>query len=145
VITIDDATIQRWKNWPTKQGAAINRIIKRHEAEVLAWNTENQLLNKGIGGNSAELFPKYARSTLIRKASLSKEHRWVTLKDTGAFHKNFDIIYSSDQIEITSNDSLKSWLQNRYGKEIFGLTEENLNKLRAIVREELPQEILNNV
>jgi hypothetical protein len=145
MVTIDDETIRRWKNWPTEQGAAINRIIKRHEAEILAWNTQNQLYDKGKGGNDAELYPKYARSTIQRKLRKAQPTDRVTLRDTEAFHKNFDIIYSSDQIEITSKDSLTSWLRNRYGKDIFGLTEENLEKLRAIIREELPQEILNNV
>lgn len=142
MVSIDEQ-IRLWKQIPTKQGEAINRIIKRHEAEILRWNTEDQLNKKGIGGDSAELNPKYARSTIKRKSRLGQTTSHVTLRDTETFHDNFTIIYEADQVEIISQDSLTAHLRSRYGKEIFGLTEENMNKLRAIVKAELVNELLN--
>lgn len=131
--------------------AAINRIIKRHEAEILSWNTQNQLYDQGIGGDGERLIPEYAESTKKRKSKLGQPIDRVTLRDTKTFHDKFTIHYGYDYIQIEAppliknrSFSLTSWLKERYGKDIFGLTEANLEKLREIVKKELPFELKQN-
>lgn len=51
----------------------------------------------------------------------------IRLFDTGAFYSGFIFANATFPLSITSTDSKTNELTGRYGKEIFGLTEENLS------------------
>ena len=53
----------------------------------------------------------------------------VTLRDTGEFHESFYIEASDTQFVIKAHDWKTEKLIRTYGREILGLTRENLNEL----------------
>lgn len=97
-------------------------------------NRIDQLYNQGIdsGGNS---IGAYAASTVARKRSKGQPTDRVTLKDTGAFYKTFDLIPINTELdfELVADDDGKN-LFDRYGADILGWTKENTNEITTYIQ-----------
>ena len=125
---------------------AINNSVRNNEQQLLSMNRDEQLFERGIDSNNREL-PQYRPATIVAKMAKNQRFDHTTLKDTGEFHSNFKIITRPTEIEFTANSTprdgrdLTIHLQARYGVDIFGLTEENKDKLRNIVRKEIIEEL----
>lgn len=118
----------------------INEAIKQNEKKILKLNTDVQLFKAGISGTGARLTPKYRPSTILRKKKKGQPYDRVTLRDTGRWHSGFFIIYEKEQISITAGTSssarstnLTEILTRRYGKNLFGLTQLDIDLLREII------------
>ena len=96
---------------------------------VIELNTEDQLYSKGIDslGNSLGL---YSEITISIKRSKGQPTDRVTLKDTGDFYDTFKVDVREGEIVITAN-TIKDQddLIQKYGSDIIGLTDDNLQKL----------------
>ena len=125
---------------------SINNSVRNNEQQLLGMNRNEQLFERGVDSNNCEL-PQYRPATIVAKMAKNQRFDHTTLKDTGEFHSNFKIITRPTEIEFTANSTprdgrdLTIHLQARYGVDIFGLTEENKDKLRNIVRKEIIEEL----
>ena len=126
----------------------IGNAIKTNEAEILRLNTEVQLFKQGIGCDNVKLRPEYAALTKRLKKKSGQPINRVTLRDTGEFHENFIIEYSQDSITIKAEPTIREGvdlsqhLAERYGENIYGLTEKHIERTQKIIKPAIIAQIL---
>lgn len=113
-------------------GRFFSDIIQDAEAEIVEMNTEDQLFSKGIDSEGIEImrYAPYSELTKEIKEQKGQPYDRVTLRDTGDFHYSFEVEADSDKMVIIATDEKTEDLLDRYGEEIIGLTDENLQKFR---------------
>lgn len=109
----------------------IREAITANEAFIIDLNVEDQLYEKGINRNAVEIsdYAPYKNLTLQIKASKGQPTNRVTLRDTGDFHSSFYLQIGDDSFEIKASDEKTEALIKKYGRQILGLTDENLNEV----------------
>lgn len=112
-------------------------IVKQYESEIIDLNTEEQLFRLGQLRTGKKIQPGYRPFTVEIKRQRGQPVDRVTLQDTGEFYEGFFIEYSANFFFITSSDPKTQDLVNRYGSEIFGLSEKSLVEIRIIIHQEL--------
>lgn len=120
-------------------------IVKDYEAEVLDLNTDAQLFDKGIDSDGQSIQPGYRGLTISIKGLKGQPTNRVTLRDTGDFHRSFDIEYFKDSFAIFATDSKTKKLERKYGKAITGLTAESIKELREIMNDDLFESIKKQI
>lgn len=99
---------------------------------IIQLNTKGQL-GKGInsqGQSLASIGGGYHPITISIKRSKGQPTDKVTLKDTGDFYDTFSVDVREGEIVITANTIKDNDdLIDRWGSDIIGLTDENLDKL----------------
>ena len=106
----------------------INRDV---QFEIIRLNTDDQLYEEGIDslGNGIGDYSE----TSVNVYGKTAGH--ITLKDTGAFYQSFVVKVNSNGIMIVANDVKDDTvLTDRYGIDILGLTEENLEVVRNMLK-----------
>ena len=119
------------------------KILNRKSIQkfITDLNTKVQLFDMGEDGEGRELatvspIGGYAPTTIRIKARKGQPSNRVTLKDTGAFHKTFEVLVKPNASFSIDADTIKDGtdLQDRWGSEIVGLQDENvvlvMNRLR---------------
>lgn len=101
-------------------------IVKRLEGWVLELNTEDQLFDQGIKSTGREVRPPYTPYTKLLKRIKGQPTDRVTLRDTGDFHRSFYLDYTGQAVEIKAKDPKTQELVAKYGPDIFGITDANL-------------------
>ena len=122
----------------------VERIIKENKEQVLDLNRENQLYERGIDSQGAKLL-EYASFTIEIKQLLRQPYDRTTLFYSGRFYEGF--YYQFDEqnftLEIFSNDEKSPKLVAKYGREIFGLDEQNKLYLnQSIIKPRLDEWLL---
>lgn len=117
-----------------QQDAELVAIIKRNESVVVALNTGQLMV--GLNSDGESLGEYASRSYADMKRTLNPRGV-VDLKLTGHFHENFFVAVELP-LTVWSYDGKTDDLTKKYGRNLFGLTEEN-KKIFAIgyVKEEL--------
>ena len=124
----------------------INHILsnKSFQEFIIDLNTEGQLFDKGInslGVKLSDIGGLYSPVTIElskAKGRPKKSASSINLFDTGDYYKSFKIVLFNDSFDIVS-DPIKddSNLFDDWGKEIEGLTEENLQKVIDAIRSKI--------
>lgn len=106
-------------------------IIESNDTVIRYMNAYDQLFEKGIDRLGEEIwrYRPYTGNTIAIKILKNQPVDRVTLKDTGAFYESLRVKVYSDSFEIYSVDVKASDIIEKYGDEILGLTNENLNIL----------------
>lgn len=118
-------------------------IYEKPEFQQLVGNTNifDQLFKKGIDSNGNSL-GQYAESTIKRKKIKGQPYDRVTLKDMGEFYSTWDIIPQEDGFIITADGRKGSIdLLQKYGNDVLGLTDENLQVIIQLVQDEIIKSI----
>ena len=106
------------------------QVINREaQFEIIRLNTEDQLFEDGIRSDGSSL-PDYSKTSVN---VYGKRAGHMTLKDTGAFYQSFVVKVDKDGIDIIADTQKEDTDLLKYGKEILGLTEENLGLLREML------------
>ena len=95
-------------------GMYIQRIITDNEAYIVDMNAEIQLYEEGVNRLGVSIMD-YAP--------------YRTLRDTGDFESSFYIEVGDRQFEIKASDWKTEALIKKYGRQILGLTDENILSL----------------
>lgn len=117
----------------------LEEIIRDKEDVIVSAIVDDQLYRRGITGKEKKImsYAPYAPRTIKAKKKKGQPTTRVTLRDTGAFHESAYIVFDQDGFYITSSDSKTEDLKQKYGDEIFRLTDKNLTRiLRSHVRKE---------
>ena len=101
---------------------------------IIDWIREDQLRGKGINADGQEIgFYSYATELITNGEK--QEGDPYTLNDTGEFYRSMYMTVLTDAIQfnanpIKGNDNLFA----KYGENILNLTDENLLKLKQLVK-----------
>lgn len=122
----------------------VRQIIVEKEPVIVELNAVDQLYISGVTRNNdfiAGYLPYRPRTIRIKRKKGQPIDR-VTLRDTGDFHRSFAVIADNVEFLIGATDWKVDELVNKYGNEILGLTDVNLDKL---VWEHIYPELMNKL
>lgn len=114
-------------------------IYDRNEFKELVaqLNLQDQLFAKGINSKGVSL-GEYAESTKKKKRKDGLPDDRITLFQSGSFYDTIQIIPDNDGFWIVMDGRKQNTdLFVRYGEDVLGLTEENLEPLKDLINEEL--------
>lgn len=115
-------------------------IIRDKEDVIVSAIADDQLYRRGINGKGEKImsYAPYKPITIQIKKKKGQPTTRVTLRDTGDFHKSMFVVFDSEGFYITSSDEKTPELIEKYGEEIFRLTNKNFTRIiRSHVRKEL--------
>ena len=115
-----------------------------NEAQICELNSEQQLYDNGVNALGVDIssYQPYAPMTIGIKKMNGQPSDRVTLRDTGDFHNSFFVKFGKDGFAIDATDSKRNDLVSKYGKQIFGLTQESKTYVsNEILKPELLDEI----
>lgn len=129
--------IQRLRNNAEKlnrqlsEGVIISSIIYENEAYIVDMNAEEQLYEQGVNnlGVSIMDYQPYSEITIEVKKAKGQPTNRVTLRDEGNFESSFFLEVGKESFEIKASDFKTEHLIKMYGRQILGLTDENLSTL----------------
>lgn len=118
----------------------LEEIVRDKEDVIVSAIADDQLYRRGINGHGEKImdYAPYKPSTIRNKKKKGQPTTRVTLRDTGAFHEAMFVVFDSEGFYITSSDRKTPELVEKYGEEIFRLTNKNFTRiLRSHIRKEL--------
>ena len=139
-----DNLIKRLDNFDKRIEEIAVQVAKQFEPEILDMNTEDQLFAKGQDAEGVSL-GKYAPLTVSIKSGLGQPTNRVTLKDTGDFHRSFFARFVGKFITIGATDEKAEKIEDRYRKDIYGLSKANIQKLTDMLRPEMQDEFKKQI
>lgn len=109
----------------------IRNILYENEAFIIDMNATDQLYDQGINrlGVSIDSYEPYSEYTIELKKQKGQPTDRVTLHDEGDFAGSFFLDVGTDRFEIRAGDGKTQELIRKYGRQILGLTDENLKDL----------------
>lgn len=112
-------------------GKWVQQIIYDNEAYIVDLNAEEQLYEQGINnlGVSISDYAPYSPVTIEIKKAKGQPTNRVTLRDEGDFESSFFLEVGQNQFEIKASDWKTEKLIKKYGRQILGLTNENIERL----------------
>lgn len=115
-------------------------IVRDKEDVIVSAIADDQLYRRGINGKGKKImdYMPYTASTIKNKKRKGQPTTRVTLRDTGAFHESMYVVFDSEGFYITASDEKTQSLVEKYGEEIFRLTDKNFTRIiRSHIRKEL--------
>jgi hypothetical protein len=92
---------------------------------------------KRADGTSIE--PPYSEVTRMIKRAKGQPVNRVTLKDEGDFHRSIQVEKQGGEFVMDATDFKTSRLVNKYGGNIFGFTDPNLDLVRETIKNDVLQ------
>lgn len=129
-MIIDDK-IQDLLNFKSSIFEVIASEIVSNKHIIIDMNAYIQLYEGGVNAEGIRIdsFKPYTSKTIQIKQSKGQPTDRVTLRDKGDFHRSFDIIVLDDRFLITATDEKTEMLITKYGEDILGLTDNNVNQI----------------
>ena len=115
-------------------------IVRDKEDVIVSAIADDQLYRRGINGKGEKImdYMPYTARTIKNKKRKGQPTTRVTLRDTGAFHESMYVVFDSEGFYITASDEKTQDLVEKYGEEIFRLTDKNFTRIiRSHIRKEL--------
>ena len=115
-----------------------------NEAQICELNSEQQLYDYGVNALGVEIssYQPYAPTTVYEKELKGQPSDRVTLRNKRDFHGSFFVKFGKVGLTIDATDSKRDKLVSKYGKQIFGLTQESKTYVsNEILKPELLDEI----
>lgn len=130
IIDVLKARVTTFKE-ELENGTLMEKLVKDNEAWICDMNTEDQLFERGVNrvGVSIMDYMPYRPKTIEIKEIKGQPTNRVTLRDEGDFHRSFKVDADNEKFRILSTDGKDEWLEKKYGRQIFGLTDENAQSL----------------
>ena len=119
-------------------------VVRDKEDVIVSAIADDQLYRRGINGKGEKImdYMPYAARTIKNKRKKGQPTTRVTLRDTGAFHESMFVVFDSEGFYITASDEKTQDLVEKYGKEIFRLTNKNFTRIiRSHIRKELAKRL----
>lgn len=100
-------------------------------AFIIDANAEEQLFEQGVNRLGVDImdYAPYSPLTIAIKEEKGQPTNRVTLRDEGDFESSFFLEVGDKQFEIKASDFKTEDLIKKYGRQILGLTDENIAKL----------------
>ena len=140
-----DAKIKALEEWNRYAEHHVIAEAKQFEAEILDYNTEEQLFKRGQDATGAKLPGPYSPYTIQIKLATGLPTRWITLYQDGDFHQSYFITWQDTEFKIGADDWKAAKLTREYGPEIFGLDENGIQELIDNLRQPLADNLKKSV
>lgn len=126
-----DTEIEKLKELNKNKDDYVLGIVADNKHIVIDMNTEDQLFVRGVNSKGVPIsdYAPYHPITLQKKREKGQPTDRVTLRDTEAFHGGFTLNRNRNEIQISSRDQKTLDLTKKYGKDIFGLIDENIDEI----------------
>jgi len=136
-----DHIIKRLESLKQDLPEMVGELIEENAAMVEDLQTAQ--LEAGIDSEGEKITPAYSVNTVAIKKAKGQPHDRVTLKDTGAFHRAMFLSGGqAGQFSVGNSDPKAAKLEDKYGPEIFGLTDGSKQELiDGLLRAELPERV----
>lgn len=121
------------KSFEQSKDEIIIDLVRDNEKAVLQMNVDQ--LYSGIDAEGKEISPAYKPSTVKRKRRKGDPYDRVTTRDEGDHHESIFAEYRNDEFELDAADFKKKYLVKKYGEHLYGLTEQNIDKLITLIRD----------
>jgi len=110
------------------------QIIKENDNIVIDLNTDDQLFDKGITADGQKIADSdpYTPFTVAIKRIKGQPTDRVTTRDTEDFHGSFFATKVGASVVVNARDPKTKDLVERYGPQLFGLTNENEDEIRDV-------------
>lgn len=114
-----------------ESGVLVQNIIYENETWIIELNSEQQLYAEGINALGVDImdYAPYSPYTIAIKEEKGQPTNRVTLRDEGDFEESFFLEVGTTQFEIRAADWKTQELIKKYGRNILGLTVENIGAL----------------
>jgi len=122
----------------------VESIVLKNKGYILK-NVKLRLFNRGRDGSGNLIEPEYMPNTIEYKKSQRQRSSHVTLRDSGDFYRSFVVEYKNNTIFIESNVRYKSELIQKYGEDIFNLTEHEVSNVIMLIIEPEIEKILRKL
>jgi hypothetical protein len=131
-----DAMATALKQLPSTLSRALNEVVQDN-AYVLELDNQAQL-EEGLDSNNRDITPEYTPFTVQEKQEAGQPYDRVTLRDSGDFYRSIVAQVRGEAITMEASDEKTQELQQKYGRDILGLSEEAVDEFRDdVVRPEL--------
>lgn len=123
-------------------------IVRDKEDVIVSAIADDQLYRRGINGKGEKImsYAPYKPRTIQIKKKKGQPTTRVTLRDTGAFHDSMFVVFDAEGFYVTASDEKTSELINKYGDEIFRLTNKNFTRIvRSHIRKELVKRLKQTI
>ena len=112
-------------------GCIVKEIILNNDAYIIDLNAERQLYEQGVNNLGIKIsdYAPYRPLTIAIKEEKGQPTDRVTLRDEGDFQSSFYLEVNERQFEIKASDWKTEDLVKKYGRQILGLTDENIKTL----------------
>lgn len=114
-----------------------------YEPEILDMQAEQH--DEGVTNRGRQIQPDYSPFTVRIKEERGQPSDRVTLYDRGDFRAGFFVAKGKSAFSIGSSDDKAESIERKYGNEIFGLTDENLQELIELIRPEIHEFAENTI
>lgn len=130
-MNIIERKIEALKEFEDNIYDTIRLTVVDNEHIIADMNSQVQLYEQGIDRNGDKIaeYAPYRPLTIQIKLMKGQPTSRVTLRDTGDFHASFKVIANNISFFIDASDIKTDMLIKKYGEQILGLTEDNLNEL----------------
>lgn len=135
--------IEALKKFKNEVPKLVIQLAAEEEARIIDWNTFQ--LEQGIENTGQQITPFYTPFTVQIKKEKGQPSDRVTLKDTGDFHQSFFLVVNPTSIAVYARDEKTLKIERKYGKEIWGLTDVNLQQLIDLVKPKLQELFANSI
>ena len=115
-------------------------IVRDKEDVIVSAIANDQLYRRGINGRGEKImdYAPYTATTVRIKKNKGQPTTRVTLRDTGDFHNSMFVVFDAEGFYVTASDDKTPELIEKYGEEIFRLTDKNFTRIiRSHIRKEL--------
>lgn len=115
-------------------------IVRDKEDIIVSAIADDQLYRRGVNGKGKKImdYMPYTATTVRIKKKKGQPTTRVTLRDTGDFHNSMFVVFDAEGFYVTASDDKTPELIEKYGDEIFRLTDKNLTRIiRSHIRKEL--------
>lgn len=137
----------RLRSFKDRLPELLEDIVYEVEDVIVSAIADDQLYRRGVTGKDIKIasYAPYAESTVRIKRILGQPTTRVTLKDTGDFHGAMHVVFDDEYpggFYITSNDEKAQLLIDKYGPEIFRLTNKNFTRIvKSHIRKRLQNKL----
>jgi len=104
--------------------------IKYATVDMADMNVDQMLQGVDADGNQIGEYRSISYATMKQNMNPRPPAMWVDLHLTGSFHEKTFAKYSGNNLNFGSTDSKTNDLTEKYGENIFGLTENNQEAIK---------------
>lgn len=130
-----EAKIKALETWQDEAPKRVLAQVQDREPDVVELNYEEQLFRRGIRADGKQITPAYTPFTTKLKGYKGQPTDRVTLRDTGDFHASFLLEFEANEFRIFAADWKEGKLKAKYGEEILGLTDKNIQRVIEWIRD----------